>query len=259
MNRFTKSRFIVSAISATLLLTTVGCGGGKTKEDVVSTIKGKAVDGYLKNSTVWLDLNSNGEIDDGEPYTLSKSDGSYTLDVTKFKSDTKFDKAQIGVLSGTDIDTGNQLQGKLFAPNTGKSVIHVTPVTSLVAKVAKTDGNVTRAEQQVRKAFGLSNDVNLLADPKVLEENGDKSLISTALAVQKSIEFLAATVTTDPQAQETLQEKIYAAFAKVVSDSTTADTAQKVLAALPAGELATAIPIKMNIGIESKTKEFRPA
>ena len=28
---------------------------------------------------------------------------------------------------------------------------------------------------------------------------------------------------------------------------------------LPAGELATAIPIKINIGIESKTKELRPA
>ena len=28
---------------------------------------------------------------------------------------------------------------------------------------------------------------------------------------------------------------------------------------LPAGELATAIPIKINIGIESKTNEFKPA
>ena len=32
-----------------------------------------------------------------------------------------------------------------------------------------------------------------------------------------------------------------------------------VYKSLPAGELATAIPIKINIGIESKTNEFKPA
>ena len=32
-----------------------------------------------------------------------------------------------------------------------------------------------------------------------------------------------------------------------------------VYKSFPAGELATAIPIKINIGIESKTNEFRPA
>ena len=32
-----------------------------------------------------------------------------------------------------------------------------------------------------------------------------------------------------------------------------------VYKSFPAGELATAIPIKINIGIESKTKEFNPA
>ena len=32
-----------------------------------------------------------------------------------------------------------------------------------------------------------------------------------------------------------------------------------VYKSFPAGELATAIPIKINIGIERRTKEFRPA
>ena len=32
-----------------------------------------------------------------------------------------------------------------------------------------------------------------------------------------------------------------------------------VYKSFPAGELATAIPIKINIGIESKTNELRPA
>ena len=32
-----------------------------------------------------------------------------------------------------------------------------------------------------------------------------------------------------------------------------------VYKSLPAGELATAIPIKINIGIDSKTNEFKPA
>ena len=32
-----------------------------------------------------------------------------------------------------------------------------------------------------------------------------------------------------------------------------------VYKSFPAGELATAIPIKINIGIESRTKEFKPA
>jgi hypothetical protein len=43
-------------------------------------MSGKVIDGYIDGATVIFDLNSNGVLDDGEPYTVTGSDGDWSFD-----------------------------------------------------------------------------------------------------------------------------------------------------------------------------------
>ncbi|WP_052262213.1 hypothetical protein [Pseudoalteromonas luteoviolacea] len=45
--------------------------------------RGRVIDGYVKGATVWLDLNSNAQKDDNEPFAISTDKGSYELELTK--------------------------------------------------------------------------------------------------------------------------------------------------------------------------------
>jgi hypothetical protein len=59
--------------------TTAGVGSGGT--GTLAKISGTVADGYLVNATVFLDRNSNYQLEAGEPSTTSGENGAYTLDV----------------------------------------------------------------------------------------------------------------------------------------------------------------------------------
>ena len=46
-----------------LLIPLAACGGGNNDEDTTEEISGFVFDGYLKNATVFLDLNNDGNLD----------------------------------------------------------------------------------------------------------------------------------------------------------------------------------------------------
>lgn len=76
-------RLIFSAISMVLL---AACGGGSSSQDPsstqpVATISGSVIDGYVSGATVYLDLNGNNELNDGEPSSLTGNNGEYFLDL----------------------------------------------------------------------------------------------------------------------------------------------------------------------------------
>ena len=55
-----------------------GCGNSGTNTPITS-ISGKVADGYLVGATVFLDKNSNYQLDSGEPSATTDLNGGYTL------------------------------------------------------------------------------------------------------------------------------------------------------------------------------------
>tara|TARA_B100000700_G_scaffold208593_1_gene229298 strand:- start:51924 stop:53456 length:1533 start_codon:yes stop_codon:yes gene_type:complete len=57
-----------------------GDGNGDT---TAFTISGKVIDGYVSGATVFVDINGNGQLDDGEPNGESTDAGDYTLEISE--------------------------------------------------------------------------------------------------------------------------------------------------------------------------------
>jgi hypothetical protein len=75
--------------AATLLAAALiaGCGSGASMTNnsagtAKSVIVGTVADGYLVGATVFMDINKNYQLDEGEPAATTKGDGSYTLEVS---------------------------------------------------------------------------------------------------------------------------------------------------------------------------------
>ena len=226
--RFRNISVVTSMLLASTMLFT-GCGGGGSSDSSAVTppvttkstsITGKAVDGYLSHSLVWLDLNANGELDKGEPSDISDENGQFTLKITsEIKNDPNFSKAKIVAEGGIDKDTGENFNGKLLAPNTGEEEINLTPVTTLVAKLVEKGEDVSNAQKKVKKALKLPDNIDLFADPKELEKENQKELIAAALSLQKSIEMIAKAASGgDEEKAADIQDKLYDAFAQVLAE-----------------------------------------
>jgi hypothetical protein len=218
-NSLTKGLVVSVALSAFL----TGCGTiDDLKNDFIEEIKqayieGKAVDGYLQNATVCLDLNSDGICQETEPNTKTAKDGSYKLDISEdIEKNPDFYKAMVLVYGGTDKDTGVEFKGKLLASHDGKEV-HVTPMTTLVAKAIqnelKSDQKLTQKEletirsehrQKVANLFGLSVD-DIEKDPVAIKDTNPK-LIQESLKLQKILE--AINIDKDKDAIEDGYEKL---------------------------------------------------
>jgi hypothetical protein len=71
-----KKLIIIAGLLATGIVS--GCGGSSTNTPTTS-ISGKVADGYLVGATVFMDKNSNYQLDSGEPSATTDQNGAYTL------------------------------------------------------------------------------------------------------------------------------------------------------------------------------------
>lgn len=106
-------------------------------------LTGKAIDGYLKGSTVFADANKNGVLDVGEVSTTTQAGGQFTLENAT---------GPLVVFGGIDESTGNAFKSILKAPE-GATV--VTPLTTLQQGFVEKGLSVDQAQAAVAKALGL--------------------------------------------------------------------------------------------------------
>lgn len=235
MNRYMK--FSGSLVVASLL---AGCGGGGSDSsaptNLDTTIDGKAVDGYLRYSTVCLDISGDGYCQSIEPMAQTEEDGSFKLTVTaEQKAMSGYDKAKLIVYGGQDSDTGKDFIGKLKAPNDGTTV-NVTPLTTLVAEIiadSNDKAEIDAAKAQVAKVFGLTDASKVSADPIALAAT-DSSVLSAALQVQKAIEKIVESAGTNTTASEkqTMTKDIYSTLAtefKTINTTTSTTTLSDII------------------------------
>ncbi len=231
-------------LSTTVSAVLTGCGGSidslveEIKDDVVkeiaqSSISGKAIDGYLKDAVVCLDLNQDGYCQaSSEPLTTTLNDGSFTLSISDIhRTHENFDEALLLVFGGVDVDTGKDFRGKLYAPNDGSDLLNVSPITTLVAKKLekelKAEKKLTRkqikerikaAKEKVAEALEIDEDQIGLDPVAFQKENKDDKLIRKALQVQKSIEALMFAAGVEDSERKDKIEDVYEALAEGLDD-----------------------------------------
>ncbi|CAN7309869.1 hypothetical protein LJR220_001628 [Bradyrhizobium sp. LjRoot220] len=156
---------------------------------------GNAVDGYISGSTVFVDFNENGILDNGEFSTTTDANGAYALPLGLGGS--------IVITGGTDTSTHLPFNTTLTAPSGSTSV---TALTTLVQKIAATNGgNVFAAEQRVAAAFGLPattvvTQVDPIAAVRAGQADGSRLVFATTAALNTLILLEAAGATGDPTA-----------------------------------------------------------
>jgi Ca2+-binding RTX toxin-like protein len=174
--------------------TTIG-GGEQTAGGGASvSYGGKVIDPYVSGATIFIDYDNDQVLDSDEPWTISGSDGSYSL------TDSSGRSGQIVSIGGVDTETGLSV-GTMIAPN-GATV--VTPLTTLMQQMVASGGASSVADAQAKLATALGLDVNGLdvtkTDPiAVINEGGNganqaATLLSTAVLVQNVASMISATL-----------------------------------------------------------------
>ncbi len=160
LSRIYLSLFCVAAISA--------CGGGGSSSSdtntVVKSLDVQAIDGYLKDATVWLDVDGDYTQDVNEPSAQTDGTGKATLDVSSVANPTQY-KVLVKAIAGKTVDVGDGT-GSTSNPITTSYTMSapagipvVTPLTTLVEQ-KMTSGSMTRddAAKAVAEQLGMSSD-----------------------------------------------------------------------------------------------------
>ena len=189
-------KFTILSTSAALMtaLIMTGCGGGSnSNSSEYITIAGKAIDPYLREAKVCLDLNDNGECEINEPSSQTNAHGEYALDIAK-----EYHEAQHSLIvsGGTDIGTNTAFTGTLTALKiAGQTVQNITPLTTMVEARhhhCKTHHDschesVDEITSNVANYLGLTEE-QINSDIVALANSGQDKPLKTALALETSAE-----------------------------------------------------------------------
>ncbi|MCX6075415.1 MAG: hypothetical protein NTW78_00845 [Campylobacterales bacterium] len=127
------------------------------------TLSGAVIDGYIKNSSVCLDLNMNGSCDVSEPSTLTSNSGAFSFGDINVTGTLYMPVIASG---GTDTATNKSFTGKFKsivdtdnAPQAGQ--LFVTPLTDMIAtsflnSPAQTYSSLQASIKQIAVAYKIS-------------------------------------------------------------------------------------------------------
>lgn len=195
-----KMKASVAALGLTSTLVLYGCGGDDSSSTTSSTgtsYSVKAIDGYLNGALVWLDINKNFELDDGEPRATSGVGGEATLDTTGIPSPESYPLVVKSIANTTiDEDDGETVPND-FILSAPAGVAQVTPLTTLVhIKVLASDGALSAddAKSEVATALGIDEDL-MYSDYK-----------AESSTVYKVVAFAAKSLVTSGVIPETVEE-----------------------------------------------------
>lgn len=213
-----KTKLILASILTMGLAACGGGGGGSdnsTPPAPKSAIQGKAIDGYIKGATVYLDLNFNKQLDAGEPSVITTDRGDYRMELTQAQEQcAEYVPLVVDVPVGAiDLDTGVVEQAyqmvlpPKFTPISNDDLHHVTPLTtvlwSYVEKQLSNDGSLTcqsvMANQQTREkiAFELRESTNRvvkhynISEQKLYDDyiaSGDAETATLAMEIVRGLQ-----------------------------------------------------------------------
>ncbi|NOH81634.1 hypothetical protein F0231_18010 [Vibrio sp. RE86] len=129
-----------------------------------------AIDGYLRNARVWLDLNGNYLLDDGEPNAISGNGGVADLDVTGIDNPEQYPVVVQAIAGQTvDEDEPNITVSDDYMMSAPPGETDVTPLSTLVHVLVEqntTDSDDAAAIEAAKQAA-----IQQVADQLGLDEN----------------------------------------------------------------------------------------
>ena len=220
----------------------------------------------MVGSTVFLDLNRNGKLDDGEPN--SKTDGNGKYNFTLFSTQKRASKsgyAPIIIMGGTDSGNAKKFRGRMRAPLSLRRPIkkvNVTPVTTVVAHTIEEtitedtnltdeaiEATVTEAKLKVSQILNIEV-TKLGADPIEEAEKGDKTLLKVSLQIHKSIELATELIDFSKSGgEEGAYSFVYKSFSSTLITYTYSTSLETIFDAMVDSKLESKID-------KSKSKSF---
>jgi len=129
----------------------VACGGGSgsgSNSSNNSTYSVTAIDGYLQNAEVWLDLNENFQLDTDEPNALSGEGGVAILNVVGLANPEQYPVVVRAITGQTiDEDQGLVTTGYVMSAPAGETAI--TPLSTLVHVILKRSVEDTDTSEEI--------------------------------------------------------------------------------------------------------------
>ena len=202
--------------------------GGDDNNNTSTTVEGRAIDGPLSGSLVFMDLNGNAIKDDNEPSTTSDSEGYFSISTANV-ADTS--NAKLVVIGGTDTAT-NMIMDNLVLmsdmPTDLTQTVSVTPISSIIASV-----DTVEEKAAVLSALSIDKSLDefLQMDPWALALQGDVEgqriqQMSQKVAVMiTSVQSMAA-VDADLVA---VSKDVFAAIAKEADDQEMVDFSSQLM------------------------------
>ena len=178
---------ILFTFLASCLLTACGGGGSSEEEPKQSVyiqpqftqLKVTAIDGYLREAIVWLDLNNDGVLNNSEPSSNSGVNGIATLDIPS-DIDSSEHHFWVQASAGKTFDESlNQRVIRDFAMVAPKGITTITPITTLVYVKEKDLGDLTSAQKAV--ASLLDVETSVLYNDFIKSKNKDLESIAADL------------------------------------------------------------------------------
>ncbi|WP_318513384.1 thrombospondin type 3 repeat-containing protein [Photobacterium leiognathi] len=189
-----------------------GCGGGdsdgeisKTKDpipesavtsDVYSI---KAVDGYLRNAEVWLDINGNSLHDKNEPFAISKDGGVADLDVSGIDDPEQY-SVMVKAIAGKTVDEDTVTEtNKAGVPITKPFVLSAPAGESIISPLStlvqiNMNNQMTKEEALAKVAQDLNIETSTILSDYVESNLGDVASKANAIVelgiVPESVEEL---------------------------------------------------------------------
>ncbi|MEZ9628828.1 thrombospondin type 3 repeat-containing protein [Vibrio breoganii] len=170
-----KKKTLVLAIASCLL---VACSDSdspqvSTSKDVLEV---KAIDGYLRNALVWLDINDNYQLDEGEPSARSGDSGLTSLDVSGIDNYQDY-PVVVKAIKGETIDEDEPEKAITydFVMSAPAGETNITPFTTLVKITMDTTGaSKEEATAEVAELVGVPEE-QLMTDYTEVDEVANKA------------------------------------------------------------------------------------
>ena len=223
-----------------------GDTGGGTPP--ITSVSGQAIDGYIVGATVFRDADGDGVHDAGEAFAITGANGEFTV---------TGGSGPLVMTGGIDISTNQFFKGTLTAP-AGSTVI--TPLTTLMQGLIENGSatSVAEAEQQVKSAFSLSNDIDLTTfDPVVGVEDGTPgadAVMSAGIQLQNTIVQSAASLTGAAGPTVAISTAIDAVYAEVATSVKADPDANPIGTATQVEALINASATADSLGLDASAR-----
>ena len=164
-----------------------GCGGSSdSSSNTSSTYSVKAIDGYLRNAQVWLDIDGDYQLDDNEPSAITGEGGLAELDINEISTAEAYSivvkaiaEQTIDEDTITDINTAGSVITKSYILSAPPGQTIITPISSLIHIKMKNGLTETQAITELAQELNIIED-NILSD---YIENDQGSIAAKASSI----------------------------------------------------------------------------